>query len=900
MNEQISSPSSQAIKEPPPEATNGQSEMTAGKAGSGPPLDQEKTRKPNGLPGRIGGYEVLGELGRGTFGVVYRARDTRLGREVAIKVLHAGVNAPEDLLRFRAEAEALGSLQHANIVQVFDTGVHQGTPYLVMELIEGGNLAQQMRGQPRPARDAAALVEKLARAMHVAHQKGIVHRDLKPANIMLAGDGTPKITDFGLVKRLDRSLGLSLTGQAIGTPSYMAPEQASGRVHEIGPPADVYALGAIFYELLTGRPPFCGADVLSVLDQVRAADPLSPSRLAPRLPRDLCTICLTCLEKEPRKRYASALDLADDLRRFLDGRPIVARPAGFVERTWRLVRRRPWQAALVSCGVLVVFLAATMVTMARSRQIADLKRDRDLEREQRAVAVAQVEREKEEQGRRLAEQEHGRSLEALDGILELVVIGALRNRPGLEPLHRELLRYYEKLIERQGSEPSQREKLANACLKLGKLIAKTGQSSDARAALDRAERLYQKLTEDLPDEPRIAHQLARVLLERGRLLDDMGQPADARKDFEGALARLERLSDKGPDTLDYRRGLGEALHELAILRGQEDADPQEALQLFERALQWRKQLGGKPDAPPSDLSALGRTYGALGNLLLRLNRLDEADLAYWESQRIRLRLEKTAAASDDLDEARFQLSRGYSDLAGYHARTGSPGTAGYFLEQALEIRRELVKKTPAVRAYQLDLAGACISHSELLLRLGDRSKPRWRQSALELAREAEKIYENQAKGNEKSIAVRLGLTRAVLLQARLLIDGAPDEARLLLAQVTVPIDSVLKQRPTAEALYQRAAATAMLSETVPVAEAVREGMRKQALTWLEQACKKSSAWARPYDVRQDRAFRVLRDRPELIKILANRASPEQSPPRKGDSVVSKNGKQQAGEKPSGR
>jgi serine/threonine-protein kinase len=815
---------------------------------------------------RIGDYEVLGELGRGTFGIVYRARDARLGREVAIKVMHAGGKpSEEELVRFRAETEALGSLQYPNIVQVYDTGAHDGTPFLVMELIDGGNLAQKINGQPRPGRDAATLVETLARAMHAAHQKGIVHRDLKPANIMLTADGTPKITDFGLVKRINHSLGLSQTGQALGTPSYMAPEQASGRVHEVGPAADVYSLGAIFYELLTGRPPFRGPDVLAVLDQVRSAEPLSPSRLVARLPRDLCTICLKCLEKDPRRRYASALDLADDLRRYLDGHSIVARPAGFVERTWRLVRRRPWQTALVSAGVVVLVLAATMAAMSRNRQIADLKRDRDAERQQREVEVARLEREKEEQSRRLAEQEHGRSLEALGGVLDLVVTGPLRNRPDLEPLHGMLLRYSETLIGRLGSEAAQREKVANACLRLGKLIGKTGQLTDALAALDRSERLYRGLAEEQPGEPRLAHQFACVLLERGRIRDDMGRRAAARKDYEAALARLEKLPDKGPDALEHQRALGEALHGLAVLRGQEEAGPKEALALFARALELRKRLCARPDASPRDLADLARTHGYLGDLLLRLGRLADADLTYWESQRFRLRL---AQGTDDLDEARFQLARGYNNLAGYHRRTGSLATAEFFLGQSLEIRRELVKKNAAVTVYQTDLADACNSRAELLLRLGERGEPGWRERALEEAREAEKLYARQRRGNEGSTAVRLGLTQALVLQARLLVDGAPGEARLVLGRATVLLDKLLEERRPAEALYQRAQATALLAEMVPVSEQTREDMRKQALTYLEEAFAKRFSQVQPDDARHDRAFRALRDRAEFARALA--------------------------------
>ena len=230
---------------------------------------------------RVPGYEVLAELGRGGMGVVYKARDLSLGRAVALKmVLSAEHAGPEELTRFRTEAEALARLQHPNIVQIFEVGEHEGRPYFALEYLEGGSLSAKLDGTPWDPRRAAALVESVARAVHAAHQQKVIHRDLKPANVLLTADGAPKITDFGLAKKLDADDGLSKTGQAMGTPSYMPPEQADGRTHLIGPAADVYALGAILYELLTGRPPFKGATVLDTMQQVLTEEPAPPRPLA--------------------------------------------------------------------------------------------------------------------------------------------------------------------------------------------------------------------------------------------------------------------------------------------------------------------------------------------------------------------------------------------------------------------------------------------------------------------------------------------------------------------------------------------------------------------------------------------------------------------------------------------
>jgi serine/threonine-protein kinase len=315
-----------------------------------------------GLP-QVPGYEIEAVLGRGGMGVVYRARHLRLNRAVALKMLLAGPFArPEELARFLREAQAVAGLHHPNIVSVHDVGDVDGRPYFTMELVEGGNLTDQIQGIPQPARRAAAMVATLADAIQAAHQCGIVHRDLKPGNILLTTDGTPKVTDFGLACRLEADERLTLSGVPLGTPSYMAPEQARGDKGAIGAAADVYALGAILYELLTGRPPFRAESPTATLQQVMADDPVSPARLNPQVPRDLQTICLKCLHKEPHKRYVSAQALAEDLCRFERGEPIQARPVGPVERTLRWVRRRPALAGALAAGVLLALaLVVTVV-----------------------------------------------------------------------------------------------------------------------------------------------------------------------------------------------------------------------------------------------------------------------------------------------------------------------------------------------------------------------------------------------------------------------------------------------------------------------------------------------------------------------------------------------------------
>ena len=343
----------------------------------------------------IGEYELLEELGRGGMGVVYKARQNKLHRLVALKMILAGEHAGEkELARFRSEGEAAARLQHPNIVQIFEIGEHEGHPYFSLEFVEGGSLAQKLDGTPLPPRKAAGLVETLARAMHAAHQAGIVHRDLKPANVLLTADGMPKITDFGLAKKLDDAAGPTASNAIMGTPSYMAPEQAGGDSKAVGPAADVYALGAILYELLTGRPPFRAETPLDTILQVVTVDPVPPRQLQPKAPRDLETICLKCLEKDPHKRYSSAEALAEDLRRFQAHEPILARPVGPGQRLVKWARRHPGVAGL-SAAVAGLLVAAAIGATLTAVSMGRLAHGREQARQEAVVALGQESEAKE-------------------------------------------------------------------------------------------------------------------------------------------------------------------------------------------------------------------------------------------------------------------------------------------------------------------------------------------------------------------------------------------------------------------------------------------------------------------------------------------------------------------------
>jgi WD40 repeat protein/tRNA A-37 threonylcarbamoyl transferase component Bud32 len=340
----------------------------------------------------VAGYEILGVLGRGAMGVVYKARHTRLNRLVALKMILAGTHADRgQRQRFRVEAEAVARLQHPHIVQIHEIGEQDGRPYFALEYLEGGTLAGRVKDLTLSGPEAARVVEILARAIQAAHQKGVVHRDLKPGNVLVAGGPdlplpqcTLKVADFGLARLMDVDSRQTGSGAVMGTPSYMAPEQAEGKSREVGPAADIYALGAILYDLLTGRPPFKAETPIDTLLQVISQEPAPPTRLNAKIPRDLETVCLKCLRKEPARRYGSAEALAEDLHRYLAGEPILARPVGRLERLAKWARRRPAAAALAAVSILAAagLLSLGGALWANAEQRAGLVQDLGAAREE--------------------------------------------------------------------------------------------------------------------------------------------------------------------------------------------------------------------------------------------------------------------------------------------------------------------------------------------------------------------------------------------------------------------------------------------------------------------------------------------------------------------------------------
>ena len=476
-------------------------------------------------------------------GVVYKALQIDLQRPVALKMILAGAHASAaQLERFKAEARAEARLQHPNIVQVYEIGEHDGLPYFSLEFVDGGNLSQKSDGKPQPPREAAHLIEILAQAAHYAHERGIVHRDLKPANVLLASPGresgespTPKIADFGLAKCLDDESGSTRTGLVIGTPSYMAPEQALGQNRDITRATDVYALGAILYELLTGRPPFLATTMLDTVEQVRTEEPVPPTRLQPKLPRDLETICLKCLHKDARKRYASADALADDLHRFLAGEPIQARPVGSAERSWRWCRRNPRVAGL-SAAVALLLVASTVGALAFAYLIDRKQRETEQARAaaEESARQAKAESERADASAREAVLRYALALDALN-----VVVGKvgnqLENTPATERVRTEVLQAVMTVLEKSAElgDPKglAQRALASAHMALGNLLWEMAKREDAVKEYNTCHRILTELYQRQPDSDKAAGNFAMSLCKQADV------DADFRQDLPNAQAR---------------------------------------------------------------------------------------------------------------------------------------------------------------------------------------------------------------------------------------------------------------------------------------------------------------------------------------------------------------------------
>jgi serine/threonine-protein kinase len=694
---------------------------------------------PAGLP-FVAGYELRGLLGRGGMGLVYQARHVPSGRTVALKMLLGGAHAElAELARFRAEAEAVTRLRHPNIVQLFEVGSQDGWAYFALEYLPGGSLARHLAGTPQPAGASARLVQTLAHAMQFAHEHGIVHRDLKPGNILLASGGreppeggvsggsrpplagcVPKITDFGLAKRLDvepaaiASDGRTRTGQLLGTPSYMAPEQTWGRPADVGPAADVYALGAILYECLTGRPPFRAPTPVDTLLQIRSTEPVPPRRLVPSVPRDLETICLTCLQKDPRRRYASARALAEDLGRFLTGAPVEARRAGPRERVVRWARRRPAWAALTGvCTAALVSLVALGVwhyaalhgyNAELRAERANADRLRELAQTREAEAVRQ-QGEAQKQWRR-AEVNFRKALAAVEQLLLRVSVEGKRlaHEPRMELLRRALLRdalrFYQAFLNERGEDPGVRLETATAYFRVADIQKELGQAGAAEEAYGAAAKLLQGLVDEFPREPRYRYDLAGVHNNLGGLLMDRQRPDEAERAIRRALEIQTVLVQEFPDSTEYRIALAGSRHNLGTwLVG--NGRLQEGEEALRAALDVRRRLAEANPDKPECRQDVARTVANLATAVLRAGRLHEAGEGFREARDMQELLVK---GFPKVPAYRLELAGSHQGLAVVLAQTGQAEEAEAAYRSAADLLRRLAEDFPRVPTYRDVLA----------------------------------------------------------------------------------------------------------------------------------------------------------------------------------------------------
>jgi serine/threonine-protein kinase len=570
----------------------------------------DANRRRDHLPD-IAGYDVLDLLGRGAMGVVYRARQHGLKRVVALKTILAGAHASErDLARFRTEAESVARLHHPNIVQIYEVGDHAGRPFLSLEYVDGESLSRRIAGQPLPAQEAATMVRTLAQAMQYAHERGIIHRDLKPSNVLVASDGQPKIADFGLAKPVDDDSGQTHTGSVVGTPSYMPPEQAEGRIADIGPRSDVYALGAILYEALTGRAPFRAARMVDTLDQVRWNYAVSPSVLQPGTPRDLETICLKCLEKEPAKRYASAAELAADVDRYLAGKPIHARPVPLRERAWRWCRRNPAVASL-SGALLVAVVAAFAGSLAFAAALYQEKAateaaleqaETNLRAAEENAAVARANEEKARKNADLAIDRQNKGVHHVAGLAEQTQ-KLLRRRsadpkiePVLRPVRDELLQNTRRHLLEMAKEVWGNEltsfSSAYAHQVLGDRFRDLGMVREALAQYQQAHEDAKKVALDRPDEDRGRGNWGLMLARLGDVeIELRGDVATAEALYRQALAKQQDIEDHPGNNFytptDHQRIKANYVFRLGEARTL-SGDPTAAREHFARALSMRR------------------------------------------------------------------------------------------------------------------------------------------------------------------------------------------------------------------------------------------------------------------------------------------------------------------------
>jgi tetratricopeptide (TPR) repeat protein/tRNA A-37 threonylcarbamoyl transferase component Bud32 len=668
------------------------------------------------LGANFGDYELLERVAQGGMGVVYKARQIKLNRIVALKMILAGQLASEDQVRrFYVEAEAAANLDHPGIVPIYEVGQHQGQHFYSMGFVEGQSLAGRLAAGPLPPREAAELILKTALAVAYAHEHGVIHRDLKPSNILLDAQGQPRVTDFGLAKRVEADSELTASGAVIGTPSYMPPEQAAGRIDQVGPLADIYSLGATLYCLLTGRPPFQAAHAVETLKQVIEHEPVSPRQLNGAVGRDLETICLKCLQKEPARRYCTAAQLAEDLARYLDGRPITARPISLTARFVRWCRRNR-RIAILSGALLLALLGGlvgTTLGLVRAEQ-RRLQVETERDKKDTALQAETKAREAETVARTLA-------MDALRKLTDRVVEQQLARRTILTEEDRRFLRdiqrQYEEFAKLPGEDAEQRAIRAEGHRRVAVMRHRLGEEREAEASYRQAVLLYQQLTAEFPSRPELRWELAASHNNLGNLLSDTGRLKEAEAAYAYAVAIFERLATEFPTRSEFRQELARSHNNLGVLLRatgrlkEAEAACTDAVAIF-------KQLAADFPTRSEFRRELALSHNNLGSLLRATGRLQDAEAAYADA----LAIQKQLAADFPTDsEFRQGLVLSHNNLGNLLYSTGRPKEAELAHADALAIQKQLAADFPNRPEFRQDLAR---SHNNLGLLLRATGRPK--------------------------------------------------------------------------------------------------------------------------------------------------------------------------------
>lgn len=808
------------------------------------------------------GYQILGELGRGGMGVVYKARQKGLNRLVALKMLLAGAHADLDqVVRFNTEAEAVARLQHPNIVQIYEVGQHDGLPFFSLEFVDGCGLNQKLGGKPQPFREAAELIMILARAMHYAHEHGVVHRDLKPGNVLLTSTGVPKIADFGLAKQLECDSSQTKSGTLMGTPSYMAPEQARGDVHAIGPATDTYSLGAIFYELLTGRAPFVAAGVMDTVMRVIKEEPVRPSLLREKLPADLETICLKCLQKEPHQRYSSAGALADDLDRFLAGEAILARPVPSWERLARWCRRNPRVAALTATTFVLLVAgmigsAGAAITIAKERNNKELERQAAVEArvlaEQRKQEADQA-KEEAQKNAKLAMDQSNLALKAFHTLVGQVQ-QQIGDEPRMQPLKLKLLESARQGLDNVAKSDEDSRLLgqttAGAYMQLGDVFRQMGQTEKAYAQYEKCFQITQALLAKDPDGDVALSNVAASHTAMGGIILEWRRDIKASMDhYQKALEINRKLygrplqDEKKLSRGKIKRDLAESYTRVGVtyLRL---GEPTKARVSFQEALTHRKELVAANSSDGPLKLDLGRSHMALGEIDFRERKWTPAREQFQNALLLSEQIARQYATSPT---AKRELANTLGNFGVFELRTGDLAGADKHLGKCLTLMKELADADQANALNQRYLG---LSQYRMATLARKRNEPK---TAELLNQACLKIREGLAPANEsRQIDLLLVLprcgqhARAAELAAKIQNGGKADR------EVLVDL---------AQCLAQCAAATAN-------EQTVQQRYVNQAMTVLHEAAAKGFTDATLLETEPDfDALQQIPDFQALIKRL---------------------------------